>query len=95
MGWRHHLYVIQIDFEKKNITKSDFVKFLASKGIFTQVHYIPLIYQPYYKTQEMNKFPGSIKYYENSLSIPFFPLMDKNDIEFVTYNIGYYLSNNK
>ena len=91
----HHLYVIQIDFEKKNITKSDFVKFLASKGIFTQVHYIPLIYQPYYKTQEMNKFPGSIKYYENSLSIPLFPLMDKNDIEFVTYNIGYYLSNNK
>ena len=87
--------MIQIDFGKKNITKSDFVKFLSSKGILTQVHYIPLIYQPYYKTQEMNKFPGSIKYYENSLSIPLFPLMDKNDIEFVTYNIGYYLSNNK
>ena len=46
---------------KKNITKSDFVKFLSSKGIFTQVHYIPLIYQPYYKTQEMNKFHSSNK----------------------------------
>lgn len=71
----YHLYTIQVDFKKTNLTKNKFMKFLFDCGIGTQVLYIPVFLQPYYRRKynfNPKKFPVSMKYYQQALSIPIF-----------------------
>lgn len=81
-----HLYVLQIDFEAIGTTRKDFMKKLADKGIGTQVHYIPVHTQPYYKTRynyKIGDYPIAEKYYERALSIPLYPAMSDSDVKMV------------
>ena len=58
------------------------MKYLFNKGIGTQVLYIPIFLQPYYKTKynyKSSKFPVSMKYYEQALSIPIFYTLTKKE----------------
>jgi UDP-4-amino-4,6-dideoxy-N-acetyl-beta-L-altrosamine transaminase len=82
-GW--HLYVILIDFLALKTTRARFMNALRKKGIGTQVHYMPLHLQPYYRTRygEMT-LPGAETYYANCLSIPLFPAMNNADVERVS-----------
>ena len=71
----YHLFTILIDFKKFKISRNEFMKKLAEKGIGSQVLYIPVILQPYYKKKynyNINKFPNSMDYYDSALSIPIF-----------------------
>ncbi|MBS0000579.1 MAG: UDP-4-amino-4,6-dideoxy-N-acetyl-beta-L-altrosamine transaminase [Cyclobacteriaceae bacterium] len=63
-----HLYVIQVP-DRKGL-----YDYLRSQQIFTQVHYIPVHLQPYYKNLGWKKgdFPNAEKYYEQCLSIPMY-----------------------
>ena len=79
-----HLYVLQIDFERLGKSRKDVMKELENKGIGTQVHYIPVHTQPYYKKQYSYKhgdYPIAEKYYERALSIPLYPAMADNDVQ--------------
>ncbi len=81
-----HLYVLQIDFDVIGTTRKDFMKKLADKGIGTQVHYIPVHTQPYYKTYygyKVGDYPIAEKYYERALSIPLYPAMSDSDVKTV------------
>ena len=40
---------------------------LASFGIGSQVHYIPLFKQTYYKNSQADKLDGAIKYYNKTI----------------------------
>jgi dTDP-4-amino-4,6-dideoxygalactose transaminase len=62
---------------------------LRTAGIGTQVHYIPLHKQPYYRSHcgEL-RLPGAEAYYERCLSIPFFPGMTDGDVERVVSALG-------
>ncbi len=85
-----HLYVLQFDFEKIGKTRSQVMNELREKNIGTQVHYIPVHTQPYYKANygfKQGDFPVSEKYYENALSIPLYPKMSDEDVEYVIGNI--------
>lgn len=71
----YHLYTILINFKKMNLNKNKFMKYLHDNGIGSQVLYIPVFLQPYYKRRynyKPSKFPVSMKYYEQALSIPIF-----------------------
>jgi len=75
-----HLYVVLVDFEAAGIRRSDVVRRLAAQGIGTQVHYLPVHRQPYYR--ELNPFltlAGSDEYYRRALSLPLFPTMTDGD----------------
>ncbi|UTC82357.1 UDP-4-amino-4,6-dideoxy-N-acetyl-beta-L-altrosamine transaminase [Treponema denticola] len=79
-----HLYVLQIDFEAIGTTRKDFMKELADKGIGTQVHYIPVHTQPYYKAYYGYKpgdYPIAEQYYERALSIPLYPALSNDDVQ--------------
>ena len=77
-----HLYVVLIDFKKAGISRADLMRALGDKGIGTQVHYIPVHRQPYYKKLYGKiPLPGADQYYEKCLSLPLFPGMDDADIE--------------
>jgi UDP-4-amino-4,6-dideoxy-N-acetyl-beta-L-altrosamine transaminase len=86
-GW--HLYVVIADLRALGTTRARFMKALRDEGIGTQVHYIPLHWQPYYRRRygEM-PLPGAETYYERCLSIPMFPGMLDQDAERVAATLA-------
>jgi dTDP-4-amino-4,6-dideoxygalactose transaminase len=55
---------------------------LRSKGIGTQVHYIPVHLQPYYRQRYgVRSLPGAERYYARTLSLPLFAAMQDSDVD--------------
>lgn len=56
---------------------------LRVKGVGTQVHYIPVHTQPFYKNTYGYKegdYPVAEKYYEQALSLPLYPLLKNEEV---------------
>ena len=70
----HHIYVVSIDFNKIGISRHQFMQKLAEQGIGSQVHYIPVVSQPYYQDlgYKSEQYPTTDSYYQNTLSIPLY-----------------------
>ena len=63
---------------------------LRELGIGTQVHYIPVHFQPYYRShfdESDVSFPAAETYYEQCLSIPLYPQMEAQDVSRVVAGI--------
>jgi dTDP-4-amino-4,6-dideoxygalactose transaminase len=76
-----HLYVLLIDFASAGVTRDEVMRDMARQGIGTQVHYIPVHRQPYYrKLQPGLQLPGADRYYERALSVPLFASMCEADV---------------
>jgi UDP-4-amino-4,6-dideoxy-N-acetyl-beta-L-altrosamine transaminase len=82
-----HLYVLQIDFDKIGKPRKQIMEEMKQKGIGTQVHYIPVNSQPYYNAKYEKyvpeEYPIAEAYYNKCLSIPLFPLMSDDDVEYI------------
>lgn len=77
-----HLYAVQIDFVALRRRRGDVMRALRTTGIGTQVHYIPVHRQPYYRRRYGNlDLPGADAYYARTLSLPLFPAMRDSDID--------------
>jgi dTDP-4-amino-4,6-dideoxygalactose transaminase len=79
-----HLYILLIDFKQLNKTRKQVMEELELQGIGTQVHYIPIHLQPYYKRTygyQEGDYPHAEAYYEKALSIPLYPGLKDEDIE--------------
>lgn len=76
-----HIYSVLINFVEIKIDRASFMKMLDSKGIGSQVHYIPVCDQPYYKKLygEQN-LPGAASYYSKTLTLPLYPAMQREDV---------------
>jgi perosamine synthetase len=70
----HHIYVVRIDFAAAGLTRGDLMQKLKSKGIGSQVHYIPVPRHPYYRQlgAAPEAYPNAEDYYSQALSIPLF-----------------------
>ena len=85
-----HLYVLQFDFKKIGMSRVQVMAELAKKMIQTQVHYIPVYTQPFYrKTFGTNwgDCPVAEQYYQKCLSIPLYPSMGNKNVEKVIAGI--------
>ncbi len=79
-GW--HLYGVLIDFPALGLSRSEVMAQLRAKGINTQVHYIPVNRQPYYRSRYGNTaLPGADNFYARTLSLPLFPGMQDADVD--------------
>lgn len=78
-----HLYSVLIDFKKIKKSKSEVMYQLKNKGIGSQVHYIPIHTQPYYKNKRQQSLQGSEHYYLKTLSLPLHTKLEERDIEYV------------
>ncbi len=78
-----HLYVLQFDFDRIGKSRKKVMNLLYSKGIGTQVHYIPVNHLPYYNKYNIDSCPNDESYYNKCLSIPLFPSMSDPDIDYV------------
>lgn len=79
-----HLYAVQIDFSALGKSRTQVMQELRDKGIGTQVHYIPIHTQPFYKNTFGYKdgdYPVAEKYYEQELSLPLYPGLSDEDVE--------------
>jgi len=81
----YHLYVVQVDFSKLNLSKVDLFNRLREKNIGIQLHYIPINKQPYYKALGYGNenTPVMDNYYEKCFSLPMYPKMTDEEQVYV------------
>jgi len=92
-----HLYILLINFSKIGIERANFIDQLKAHGIQTQVHYIPVHAQPFFKNNFGTKwgdYPNAEQYYQQCLSIPLFPAMSDGDVKRVMAEIAKLTKNN-
>ena len=85
-----HLYAVQIDFTALGKSRTHVMLELREKGIGTQVHYIPVSTQPFYKESFGYKdgdYPVAEKYYEQELSLPLYPGLSDEDVNIVIKSV--------
>ena len=85
-----HLYVLNIDFQEIGKDRADLIKELKNNGIGTQVHYIPVHTQPFYRNNFATNWgdcPVAEDYYKKCLSIPTYPEINLKSINHVIKSI--------
>ncbi len=88
-----HLFPLSIDFIKLGKKRETVIKELNQYGIGTQVHYIPLFMQPYYKKNLKRKLKNALNYYYKTLSIPMYVQLKKTDLDYIISVLNKVLSN--
>lgn len=79
-----HLYVLLFDFKNIGIDRARFIISLREQGFYTQVHYIPVHLQHYFRINFGTGWGDCEKaetYYQKCLSIPLYPGMTDSDVD--------------
>jgi dTDP-4-amino-4,6-dideoxygalactose transaminase len=80
-----HLYPLRLG-ARCRITRDQLFEGLQERGIRCQVHYIPIYQQPFYQERyqyDVDRFPQTEDYFANCISLPLFPSMDENMLQYV------------
>lgn len=81
-----HLYILRIIPQKWKISRDELIVKLNEQGIGIAVHYKPIHMQSYYFKKYKFKpddFPQSKKIYESSLSLPLYPKLTNEQVDFI------------
>lgn len=90
-----HLYTIHLDFSRLRKTRTEIMASLSKMGIGTQVLYIPVYLQPWYRhtfNYSAGKCPVSENHYLQSLSLPLYPTMEISDVEHVIRSVKQFVA---
>ncbi len=84
----HHLFVIEVENRKR------LYDYLQSNDILAQIHYIPVHKLPYYQQigYEDANLSNAEMYYEKCISIPMYPNLTNEEIDFVIEKVLEYES---
>ena len=85
-----HLYTIQIDFPSVGKTRTEVMQELREQGVGTQVLYIPVYLQPWYRRTygyASGKCPNAEHFYACALSLPLYPAMNDVDVQKVIHSV--------
>lgn len=85
-----HLFTILIDFEMLRTTRTEFMRELRESGVGSQVLYIPVHLQPWYRHMYgygPGKCPVAESLYPQFLSLPLYPAMTDEDVMAVIENV--------
>lgn len=80
----YHLYVVRIPFKAAGLDRSAFMETLKKSGIGTQLHYIPVHTQPYYRKLAGDRvviLPEAERYFSEALSLPLYPGLPDDGVE--------------
>lgn len=88
-----HLYPIQLQSSHSKISRKELFIKLREDNIGVNVHYIPIHYQPYYKSMGFKKgdFPNAESYYSGAITIPLHPKLTETQIAFICERLHYHL----
>lgn len=87
----YHLFVVKVDFDRFGLSRAVVMNRLRADGIGTQVHYIPVHLQPYYRRvspTDRSSLPGVEEYYARALTLPLYPEMTDSDVERVVEKLA-------
>jgi UDP-4-amino-4,6-dideoxy-N-acetyl-beta-L-altrosamine transaminase len=84
-----HLYIVHLKLHKLTAGRREIFEELRNRNIGVNVHYIPVYYHPYYQDLGYKKglCPNAEKLYEGIITLPLFPKMQSEDIEYVIQNV--------
>jgi UDP-4-amino-4,6-dideoxy-N-acetyl-beta-L-altrosamine transaminase len=94
----YHLYPVLLDVEKAGIARADLINKLKEYNIGTSVHFIPLHLHPYYQKTygyKRGDFPVAEYLFDREISLPLYPGMKKEDVQYVVEAIKEILANKK
>jgi perosamine synthetase len=87
----YHLYVVRLLSERPLKTRRSIFKALREEGISVNVHYIPVHLHPFYRTR-FGTGPGlcpiAEEAYEHLITLPIYPKMTSDDVEYVMSTLG-------
>jgi dTDP-4-amino-4,6-dideoxygalactose transaminase len=76
-----HLMCVLIDFEAAGRTRRQIMDAMRARGVGSQVHYIPVHTQLYYRARYGElRLPGAQAWYARCLSLPLYPAMSDEDV---------------
>jgi UDP-4-amino-4,6-dideoxy-N-acetyl-beta-L-altrosamine transaminase len=76
-----HLMTVLVDFAAAGVGRREVVERLRLRGIGSQVHYIPVHRQPYYRARYGElELAGADAWYDRCLSLPLYPTMTEGDV---------------
>jgi UDP-4-amino-4,6-dideoxy-N-acetyl-beta-L-altrosamine transaminase len=80
-----HLYVVQLATEQIKKTQREVFENLRHAGIGVNLHYIPVHLQPFYQQLgfRAGDFPEAEAYYRRAITLPLFPGLRSDELEFV------------
>ena len=86
----YHLYPIRIKSESGSPSQTEVSKRLIKAGINVNHHYIPVYRHPYFESLgfKAEYCPAAEKYFRETISLPIFPSLSKEEQEKVTENVG-------
>lgn len=81
----YHLFPVLIDFAEQGTTRDRVMHALEQSGVGSQVHYIPVSWQPYYQNRygHPQSQTGVSRYYQRTLSLPMFPTLEESDVDHI------------
>ena len=82
-----HLYAIRIKSDKLDIDRDEFARIMTEDyNIGISVHFIPVHLHPFYVNNyntTRGQYPKAENLFDEELSIPLYPAMTKDDVEYV------------
>ena len=84
-GHAYHLYVIRTE------NRLRLYNHLHEHGILGQIHYVPIHYLPFHSRKSFN-LPQAEAYYSQCLSLPMFPTLTSEELDYIVGVIDKYQS---
>lgn len=84
-----YLFTIVVN-DKSNTLRDDLMNLLETDGISASLHYRPLHRMTYYKDTynlDAQDFPNTEKYYHGCLSLPIYPSLKNEELEYIVKSI--------
>ncbi len=82
----YHIYVIQLKLERLKAGRKEVFDALRAENIGVNVHYLPVHLHPYYRKNfgyREGDYPRAEAYYERAITLPVFPRMSDEDVDYV------------
>jgi len=89
----YHLFIVRVDFRSARRTRREVFEYCRERGVSLQVHYRPIFMNGFYRDREINRgaaswTPVSCRYYEEALSLPMYPDLSDEDVDYVVELLG-------
>jgi len=85
-----HLFVIRLRTEQLFESRTEIMNLLSKRGVNCSVHWRPLHLHPYYRDTfgwRSEAFPAATREWERLISLPIFPGMTSNEVEYVATTV--------
>lgn len=88
----YHLYPVLL---APKIDRKRLFDYMRTRNIGVQVHYIPIHLQPYYQKlfdYRVGDFPEAEDFYAREISLPIFPVLSRDEQDYVINAIRSYIA---